>query len=101
MSAIVALVLLWATTFPIMFADQKLREAKSAKSEVPDLRDKSFGMYYLLVLVSGMLILPIYFYVTREKKIGLLIGLGWAILAAIVAGILRLVILSMLGLGDS
>jgi hypothetical protein len=43
MSVILSWALLWTTTFPIMYADQKLRDAKSAKSEVPDLRDKSFG----------------------------------------------------------
>ena len=81
-----------------MYADQKLRDAKSAKNEIPDLRDKSFGIYYLLAFVSGMLILPIYFYVTRGKKIALLIGLGWAVLAASVALVLRVAILAMLGL---
>jgi hypothetical protein len=45
-----------------------------------------------------MLILPVYFYVTRGKKIGLLIGLGCAILAAVVALLLRVAILAMLGL---
>jgi hypothetical protein len=51
MSTILSLALLWATTFPIMFADQRLRDAKSAKSEVPDLRDKSFGIYYLETII--------------------------------------------------
>lgn len=97
MSVILSWALLWSTTFPIMFADQKLRDAKSAKNEIPDLRDKSFAIYYVLGFVSGMLILPIYFYVTRGKKIGLLIGLGWAILAAVVALVLRIAILAMLG----
>ena len=98
MSVLLSWALLWSTTFPIMYADQKLRDAKSAKNEIPDLRDKSFGIYYLLAFVSGMLILPIYFYVTRGKKIGLLIGLGWAVLAATVALVLRVTILAMLGL---
>ncbi len=41
---------------------------------------------------------PARLYVTRGKKIGLLIGLGWAILAAVVALLLRVAILAMLGL---
>ena len=100
MATLLSWVLLWATTFPIMYVDQKLRDAKSAKNDVPDLRDKSFTLYYVLALVSGMLILPIYFYVSRGKRIGLLIGLGWAVLAAIVAGILQVLLSSALGLAS-
>ena len=98
MATLLSWVLVWATTFPIMFVDQKLRDAKSAKNDVPDLRDKSFTLYYLLALVSGMLILPIYFYVSRGKKSALLIGLGWAVLAAFVASILQRILSSALGL---
>jgi hypothetical protein len=98
MSFILSWVLLWATTFPIMYVDQRLRDSEAAKNDVPDLRDKSFGVYYLLAFLSGMLILPIYFYVTRGKKVGLLIGLGWAVVAGVVALILRLTLFAVLGL---
>jgi hypothetical protein len=81
-----------------MYVDQKLRVAKAAKTDVPDLRDKSFAIYYLLALFSGMLILPIYFFVTRGKPIGLLIGLGWAVLAAFVSFLLRGLIVMILGM---
>jgi hypothetical protein len=90
-------VLLWATTFPIMYVDQKLQDAKRAKNDVPDLRDKSFGLYYLLGLFAGMLILPVYFYVSRGKKSAILIGLGWSILAAIVAAFLRGFLMGLFG----
>jgi hypothetical protein len=91
-------VLLWATTFPIMYVDQKRQDAKRAKSDVPDLRDKSFSLYYVLGLFSGMLILPVYFYVSRGKKSAILIGLGWSVLAFVVAAFLRGFLMGLFGL---
>jgi hypothetical protein len=98
MSMLLSLALLWATTFPIMYVDQKMRVGKAAKTDVPDLRDKSFAIYYLLALFSGMLILPIYFFVTRGRPIGLLVGLGWAVVAGLVSFFLRVLIVMTMGL---
>jgi hypothetical protein len=75
-----------ALTYLVMFIEQRMTPNKSADG-VEDLRDKSVGMYFVLALISSLLILPIYFYVRRGST-GIAIGIGLAVAVLVVAVVL-------------
>jgi hypothetical protein len=72
-------------TFVVMLIEQRLVPPRKP-DDVPDLRERSVGIYFLLALFSSAIILPIYFYV-RRGPIGIAIGFAFTIVVAIVSAI--------------
>jgi hypothetical protein len=100
MDLFVSLGLYWGgvilSTLPIMYIDTRIRKERSDRADVPDLRDQSLGFYYVIGLVSGFLILPFYFGITRKTGIGWVIGIAWACVAFVAAVIIRMVLATIL-----
>jgi len=78
-------------TLVVMYVEVKLTPEKDAQGNA-DLRDNSVGIYFVLALLSSVLILPIYFYVRRGGA-GLFIGIGLAIAVGMVGGLVQLIVL--------
>jgi hypothetical protein len=69
-------------TYVVMLVEQQFEQKKV--DDVPDLRERSVGIYFALALFSSVIILPIYFYV-RRGPIGVAIGIGLAVAVAVIS----------------
>lgn len=92
----------WGAAAAILFAYH--RSALRKASQAPDehrMADTSPMKYIVIAVFVGGLVLPFYFYAVSHKARGLLIGLGWLVVAVVFASGLRFAAVSVLAQAPS